>query len=476
MRMNRNVAFCLALAPLLSLACSSSQALTPAAPAGADAGGDDAASGPSDDGGPDAADAGVQPPSTPAGDALSWVLSALNGARITSADVSAHVTTGFIQSVPAPQLITIFQQMAQKKPWTLVGFDGKTTTDALTAIVTRADGQYWRIQINVAPATPKLIEGLFLDPAPDLDPTLATWGALDAKLQGAAPVVRELAATIDTNGCTQTHTLAGDQNGALGSQFKLWILATLAQSIDTGAHAWTDLITIQDQYKSLPSGTFQNQPNGTQLSAKAFAEAMISESDNTAADHLLFFVGRTQVEGMLTTTKHHDPTEDQPFLSTREMFDLKLMLTPQERATYESDSIANKRTLLAQYDTTLDPRNYVGSWTSPIDVDKLEWFASPTDLCNVMAALKAYGDKTGTSEVYHALSINPGIPDDANLFAYVGFKGGSEPGVLTMSWLLRRASDQGWRYYGVELNDTQNLINEDLAIYLAGAGRTLVGR
>jgi hypothetical protein len=328
----------------------------------------------------------------------------------------------------------------------------------------------------VSPTTPKLIDGLLLAPAPDLDTSLSTWSALDAKLQAAAPLVSELAATIDANGCTATHALAADQSRALGSQFKLWILATLAQAVDTGAHAWTDLITIQDQYKSLPSGTFQTQPNGTQLSAQAFAEAMISNSDNTAADHLLWFLGRTQVEAMLTTTHHHDPTVDQPFMTTREMFDLKLMITPQDRATYEGDSIAARRTLLAQYDTTLDPRNFAASWTNPIDVDKLEWFASPTDICNVMATLKAYGGKTGTSEVYKALSINPGIADDANLFAYVGFKGGSEPGVVTMSWLLRRASDQGWRYYGVEFNDTQNPIDENLAIYLAGAGRALVAR
>jgi beta-lactamase class A len=205
---------------------------------------------------------------------------------------------------------------------------------------------------------------------------------------------------------------------------------------------------------------------------------MISISDNTAADHLLFFVGRTNVEAMLATTKHHDPTQNQPFLSTRELFDLKLLATPQDRTTYENDSIADRRTVLQTYDDTLDPRTATNasSWTLPIEIDKLEWFATPMDLCNVMAALKAYGDKPGTTEVSHALSINPGLPDDAKLFSYVGYKGGSEPGVLTMSWLLQRKSDKAWRFYTVELNDTAKAIDEDAATYLAGAGRAQMAK
>ena len=65
--------------------------------------------------------------------------------------------------------------------------------------------------------------------------------------------------------------------------------------------------------------------------------------------------------------------------------------------------------------------------------------------------LKTYADQPATSAVSAVLSINPGIPDGANLFSYVGFKGGSEPGVLSLSWLVQRASDQAWRVYSVEL-------------------------
>jgi hypothetical protein len=96
------------------------------------------------------------------------------------------------------------------------------------------------------------------------------------------------------------------------------------------------------------------------------------------------------------------------------------------------------------------------------------------DLCNAMATLKSDADADGA--VRDVLSINPGIPDDAHLFSYIGYKGGSEPGVLSASWLLQRASDRTWRYCGVAWNDPQHAVDQDRFEYLAGAGRALLAR
>ena len=40
------------------------------------------------------------------------------------------------------------------------------------------------------------------------------------------------------------------------------------------------------------------------------------------------------------------------------------------------------------------------------------------------------------------LAKNPGLPLDATVWPYIGYKGGSEPGVLDMTFLLRRADDK----------------------------------
>jgi len=315
------------------------------------------------------------------------------------------------------------------------------------------------------------MSALLLSPAGDLDPKLASDEAIDAEIDALAPHVNLLAASVGADGCSTLHALNPEANLALGSAFKLWILAALGQSIQAGERAWTDTITIQDALKSLPSGTLQEQPDGTKLSIRTFAEQMISISDNTAADHLLATPGPDAVETLLATTQHHDPSVDIPFLSTREMFDLKLLLSQTERDAYVAASVKQKRALLASYADTLDPRTATGAWSNPIDIDRIEWFATPADLCNVMLTLKAQADLPATSEILDVLTLNPGIVGAPGQFTHIGFKGGSEPGVLNLTWLVQRASDGAWRFLSLGFNDDTAPIDEERAVYLAAAAR-----
>ena len=461
----RNVAL---LAVLALAGCSSaSSSPDPVADAGVDVGAGT---------GVDAGGSGPSIPATPAGRALTWVLAALDGAPVTTADVTAHFTPSFVQAVGgAAQLPGLFAGLAKQKAWTLVGFDGATTEVALVAVVTRGDGEYWRISLHTAAAG--AMDGLVFDLAGDLDPSLATLPAVEQAMGALAARTDLLAATVDGAACTPIEAMSPDASLAIGSAFKLWVLATVAASVEAGAHAWTDEIAIEDRYKSLPSGTLQDQPAGTKLPLLTFADEMISKSDNTAADHLLFTVGRAAVEAMLTTTGHHDPAANQPFLSTRELFTLKLMLSPAEQQAFLGSTVAAKRTLLDGYDARLDPRTYAGpKWTAPILPDTLEWFATPGDLCRVMAALKGYADKPATKDVYDVLRINPGFADHAGAFAYIGMKGGSEPGVLDLTWLLQRARDGKWLFLTLGWNDPARPIDETRAVYLATAARAIVGR
>jgi hypothetical protein len=73
----------------------------------------------------------------------------------------------------------------------------------------------------------------------------------------------------------------------------------------------------------------------------------------------------------------------------------------------------------------------------------------------------------GLAPVGHALAINPGVPLDAATWPYVGYKGGSEPGVLTLNWLLQRA-DGRWFVVSLGWNDPAKAIDEATAVALAG--------
>ncbi|MES1176683.1 MAG: serine hydrolase [Myxococcales bacterium] len=410
-------------------------------------------------------------PATAVGARLDWVLSVLNGAATNEAEIKQQFDSAFLAQVSATDLLAVLSPLVARAPWKLLAVEDGMTNLSLSAVVRAADGEYFRFIIALDAAPPQRMSGLLLSPAGDLDPKLASDEAIDAQLGALAPRVNFLAASVGEDGCSALHALNPEANLALGSTFKLWILAALGQSIQTGERAWTDTIAIQDALKSLPSGTLQERPDGTKLSIRTFAEQMISISDNTAADHLLATLGRDSVEAMLAATRHHDPSVDIPFLSTREMFDLKLLLSQTERDAYVAASVKQKRALLAGYADSLDPRTATGVWSNPIDIDQIEWFATPADLCNLMMTLKAQADVPATSEILDVLTLNPGIVAAPGQFTRIGFKGGSEPGVLNLTWLLQRASDGAWRFLSLGFNDDAAPIDEERAGYLAAAAR-----
>ncbi len=79
---------------------------------------------------------------------------------------------------------------------------------------------------------------------------------------------------------------------AIGSTFKLAILKALQDEIEAGNRNWNDVILLSRELRSLPSGILQNFPDGAPITLHTLAALMISSSDNTATDMLLFLLGR----------------------------------------------------------------------------------------------------------------------------------------------------------------------------------------
>jgi len=160
------------------------------------------------------------------------------------------------------------------------------------------------------------------------------------------------------------------------------------------------------------------------------------------------------------------------------VFALKLLATPDERAAYVAAKPAARRKLLQGYEARdLAPAMAAaGGWTKPLSIDSIEWLASAQDLCKLMARMKGYADAPATAAVGTILAINPGIPDEAKAYRYIGYKGGSEPGVLNLTWLLRRARDGRWLFLTVGFNDGATLIDEEKALTVAASARELLSR
>jgi beta-lactamase class A len=419
----------------------------------------------------------VDIPSSPVGEQLTWALEMLNsGARdLTAAVMQERFTAGFLAAAPPDQTIPSLQQFASSNgPFTLESFRSPPTDTTAVAALRGSGGGRFVLSISVEAAAPHRIAGLLVQPdtAGSATPTpapLGSWDELDGQLATLAPQVSFLAAELTAAGCAPIHALDPDQELALGSAFKLYVLGELAHQVQQGTANWDEQLAIRDDLQSLPSGKMQDEPAGTLHTLREYAEQMISISDNTAADHLLARLGRENVEAFQAELGHSAPQLNVPFLSTREMFALKLVVTPEQQAAYIAASADERRTLLTTLVAPLQPTlAQAASWTTPRAIDSIEWFASANDLCRAMAQLRALAAEPGLEPLSAILAINPGIPFDPQTWSYVGFKGGSEPGVLNLTWLLQRA-DGRWFVLTVGLNDPEQPLDENAAIQLLQA-------
>jgi len=279
------------------------------------------------------------------------------------------------------------------------------------------------------------IDGLGYEPGELTDPP-ETLTELTEELAAFEPDVGFLRAEVGADGeCTPVASLNPDQPLPLGSTFKLYVLGAVAAAVAAGEVTWDQPIEMRDELDSLPSGITQDEPVGTTLLVRGLAQRMIEISDNTATDYLIDLVGRDAVEAALTDLGHSDPAITLPFLTTRELFIIKG--DADLLARYAAADVTERRALL-EGEVAEAPLPRLDDWTAPREVTRVEFFATPADVCRALVALDSLADTPGLEPVGRVLSTNPGVDLDPGLYEEVFFKGGSEPGVLFGAWLGRR--------------------------------------
>jgi beta-lactamase class A len=202
---------------------------------------------------------------------------------------------------------------------------------------------------------------------------------------------------------------------AVGSAFKLAILDVLRARIEATKARWTDVVRLDPKHKSLPSGVLHTWPDRAPLTLHTLASLMISQSDNTATDVLLDYVGRNAVEKVAPGNT--------PFMSTRDAFALKVKSNAALLTRWrEADETARKKMLSELAAATLEDADLSSEPT--VDV---EWMFTARKLCELLSRNKDLD----------ATHINPGLAQkkDWDLIAY---KGGSEPGVLNYATYVEK--------------------------------------
>lgn len=390
----------------------------------------------------------------------------------------------FLQAVPASRLSTLSQQLfAQGGAVRSVTLAHRESEWSGRFDVEMEKGVVVPMTLNLGAAPPHRVVGLWFGPPVPVLASLEDVAKAIAALPGRTSF---LAARL---GDGEPETLAAstpEQPLALGSAFKLWLLAQLAGDVRDGKHRWDEVVPLRAAWRSLPSGRLQDWPEGAPVTLHSLAVAMISESDNTATDHLLHLLGRERVEALLSELGVRDAAgRNVPFLSTAELFRLKLSAGDEACKVWLGlKDAAARRAYLADEVAGL-PLSGEGTdmaaFAKPSHVDTIEWFASAADMVRTLDALRRLSEAKPTAPERDAsllrgvLAVNPGLPAARESFEWAGYKGGSETGVLSLHWLLR-GRDGHWYALACAWSDTAAAVDDGKLTGLLARALQLLGK
>lgn len=262
------------------------------------------------------------------------------------------------------------------------------------------------------------IIGLFFHPP---IPTMAT---LDEAVAHFAALPGDVSVFVARDG-EPLAALNADEPLAVGSAFKLAILAALQDQINAGEHTWDEVVQLDPVWKSLPSGILQDWPAESPLTLHTLATLMISISDNTAADTLLHVVGRDAVEEYTARNR--------PFLTTQEAFKLKAMPNADLLTAYQAGNETAQRQVLTELADR--PLPTLSDFPSTPSLD-IEWFFTSGELCELMAQVQALDLMTVNSGPAIATPARRERAGTA-VWQRIAYKGGSETGVLNLTYWLQ---------------------------------------
>lgn len=362
----------------------------------------------------------------------------------------------FLAAVPSEQLTTIFRQTFQQC--------GRCSQAKLLRSPDAYSGELEfefekgfssRGQLALDPAPPHLVTGFFIGP---VRPAARSLDDVAAQLKSLPGTASLLVAAIKTDSLKPIVQLNADTPMAIGSAFKLYVLAELIREIEAQERQWADVVPLDDSARSLPSGFLNKWPPGAPLTLYTLAALMISQSDNTAADQLIRLLGRDKIEKILPVLGHKQPDRTIPFLTTLEMFKLKGEPGGSLIAEYAAASPADRLKLLNGTVAEFS-RDAIALSSKPNHITDVEWFASTSDLADAMHWLLDHTQDKATAAARKILAINPGVTLSKEDWKYVGYKGGSETGVINMTYLLQ-TRDNRWLTLAATWNDPKNGLDE----------------
>jgi beta-lactamase class A len=184
---------------------------------------------------------------------------------------------------------------------------------------------------------------------------------------------------------------------------------------------------------------------------------MISISDNTATDQLIDVLGRERVLKLMRDTGHSAPHHNDPLLTTLDLFELKASGPALIEAWRSSDRDARAAILEQLTEHEISAERVEAAFSSGPNAIDIEWFATPRDLVGLFKHMR----RKSSRAVLPIMAINPNMsPATKANWNYAGYKGGSEPGVLNLTWLLEDKSGE-WHILTLGWSNPDAAVDEE---------------
>ncbi len=370
-------------------------------------------------------------PTDRVGAAMKWFVGQMNTDPVEP-DLGERFTKEFTDQVPPEQLIVLLGELRLQGPWVTESVN----TEGTDGVATLVSGQGLRFTLSMQLDDDGLIAGALINSAAKGE-RATTWEGVVQRAEQGAPQVAVIAGTVEPDGSlTPVFEKDADTPHPVGSAFKLYVLAAVAEKVAAGELTWEQKVTLEAGDKTLPSGTLQNEPDGTRLTVQDAATRMISISDNTATDLLMRVIGERAILDAAKRSGNDELRGITPFLSAKQMFWLSQSDAPEAKTAREQwrdASEQKRRELLAAV-----PMPGPGPEFDPTDVqwtNGIEWFVSARDLADAHIYLQKLSDSPTGAPVQQILTKNSGIAVDH--WSRTAFKGGSNTGVIAMSFYAR---------------------------------------
>jgi hypothetical protein len=203
---------------------------------------------------------------------IAWLIGVLDAGGFDAAEGTERFDPAFLAEVTVAGLNAPLPQIAPagSAPWRVLDEHRDSRSAEIT--LESATGTRLKLSLALASAEPHQIEGLALRPVTPEPPEGYTTAQLDADMAALAQETAVGIYDVTDGRCEPIHEHNGDQPLAIGSIFKLWVLAELANQIHEGTATWNEPLEVRAELRSNPTGQiFQLDDGDTQPRASVLS-------------------------------------------------------------------------------------------------------------------------------------------------------------------------------------------------------------